>query len=236
MPTPSTSNTTDATWHDIGQLARDLYPDGPFLARFIQHHRHRICPIDRVTAQIPPGASILDIGCGGGLLIARLAAEARITAAHGIDSSAPAIVLAQRMAEHLAPRAPDTDLQFEHRTVQQGLPKRHYDAVCLIDVMHHVPPAHQEQAFRDAASRVRPGGRLVYKDMADRRFPHSLLNRLHDMLLARQWIHYLPMERAERIAASEGLTLVHAEDITMLWYAHELRVFERPPEPPEIVR
>ncbi len=229
MPT-HTPNTTDASGHDIGQLARHLYPDGPRLTRFIQHHRHRICPVDLVAAQIPPNAAVLDIGCGGGLLIARLAAGARIRSAHGIDASAPAISLAQAMVPRLRELAPGPEIRFEHRPVQQGLPDDRYDAVCLIDVMHHVPPAHQERAFRDAAARVRPGGRLVYKDMADTRFPHAHMNRLHDLVMARQWIRYLPVEHAEGWAGDEGLRPAHAEDVTMLWYAHELRVFERPPE------
>lgn len=228
MPT-HTPNSPDASTHDIGQLARLLYSDGPALTRFIQHHRHRICPIDAIADQVPPASRVLDIGCGGGLLIAVLAAHGRLTAAHAIDASKPAIDLAHAMAPRLRPLAPDTDITFEHRTVQQGLPDDLYDAVCLIDVLHHVPPAAQESAFRAAAARVRPGGLFIYKDMADRPFWAAGMNRLHDLVMARQWINYVPVESAEAWAAVEGLTPHHRLDTRMLWYAHELRVFRRPP-------
>jgi len=193
---------------------------------------------------VPTGSSVLDIGCGGGLLVARLATTGRARAAHGIDASAPAIAIAQGMAARLGAIIPETtaepttepateagQIRFEHRPVQQGLPDGPFDAVCLIDVMHHVPPGAQERAFRDAASRVRPGGRFIYKDMCDAPRWRAGMNRLHDLAMARQWIRYLPIESAEAWAVEEGLALVHREDIKMLWYGHELRVFERPAEP-----
>lgn len=226
MPT-HTPNNADEPPHDIGQLARLLYSDGPRLTRFIQHHRHRICPIDAVAEQVPPGSRILDVGCGGGLLVAALAARKRIAAAHAIDASKPAIDLAQAMAPRLAALT-STPVAFEHRTVQQGLPDDQYDAVCLIDVLHHVPPDAQERAFKDAAARVLPGGVLVYKDMADRPLACAAMNRLHDLIMARQWIRYVPIERAEAWAADAGLVPHHRSDTRMLWYAHELRVFRRP--------
>lgn len=230
MPT-HTPNSPDESCHDIGQLARLLYPDGPGLTRFIQHHRHRICPVQAVADQVPPGSRVLDIGCGGGLLVAVLAAQGRLASAHGIDASEPAIRLAHAMAPRLQQLAPGVQVTFEHRTVQQGLPDDRYDAVCLIDVLHHVPPEAQESAFRAAAARVRPGGLLIYKDMADRPIWAAAMNRLHDLVMARQWIRYVPVESAEAWAAAEGLTPHHARDTRLLWYAHELRVFRRPETP-----
>lgn len=233
-PIPTPTAPTRST-QDIGHLARCLYPDGPLLTRFIQHHRHRICPIDRVAEQVPRNSAVLDIGCGGGLLVARLATTGRARTAHGIDASAPAITLAQGMAARLPdllaearPGEDQPEIRFEHRPVQQGLPEGQYDAVCLIDVMHHVPPSAQERAFRDAAGRVRPGGRFIYKDMCDAPLWRAGMNRLHDLVMARQWIRYVPIESVEAWAQGEGLVLAHKEDINMLWYGHELRVFEKP--------
>jgi hypothetical protein len=56
----------------------------------------------------------------------------------------------------------------------------------------------------------------------------SWANRLHDLVLARQWIHYVPVLTAEEWAAASGMRLIHGEDFDMLWYRHNLRVFERP--------
>ncbi len=213
--------------HDSGELARRLYPEGPWLTRFIQRHRHRVCPMELLVEQVAPGSRVLDVGCGGGLLVAHLAASGRAASAHGIDASGPAIQIARAMAQRLREFAPDVDVQFEHRQVQEGLPEGEFDAVCLIDVLHHVPAGAQERAFLDAASRVAPGGVLVYKDMGDGPVWCSGMNRLHDLAMARQWIRYVPVERAEAWGDAAGLRLVRSEDVRMLWYAHELRVFRR---------
>lgn len=234
MPTPNDSGpstTPGTTPESIGRLARKLYLEGPALTRFIQHHRHRICPIHAVANQVPPGSRVLDIGCGGGLLVAVLAASGRITNARAIDASKPAIDLAHAMTPRLKDLAPGVAISFEHRTVQEGLPDDRYDAVLLIDVLYHVPPEAQETAFRHAAARVRPGGLFIYKDMADRPLWAASMNKLHDLVMARQWINYVPVESAEAWAASEGLTPHHRKDTRMLWYAHELRVFQRPTSP-----
>lgn len=117
---------------------------------------------------------------------------------------------------------------FEHRPVEAGFPAATFDVVCLVDVLHHVPPPAQASAFREAASRVAEGGFLLYKDMCDAPFWRASLNRVHDLVMARQWIHYVPAESADRWASECGLTVQHAEWISMLWYGHELRVYRRP--------
>lgn len=218
----------NAPGDDIGVMARQLYIEGPALTRFIQHHRHRICPVGLLAEQVPAGSSVLDIGCGGGLLIARLAALGRVRSALGIDPSEPAIRMARSMKNRLEALAHGADIEFEHRLVQDGLPDRIFDVVCLVDVLHHVPVDAQERAFHDAASRVRPGGVLVYKDMCDAPFWRAGMNRLHDLAVARQWIHSVPVERVESWGRRAGLSAGASHDVNILWYGHELRVFHRP--------
>lgn len=227
--TTTASNPTQTVPADLGaaELARRLYPDGPVLTRFIQRHRHRICPLDLLVEQVPRGSRVLDVGCGGGLLAAHLVASGRAQSVHGIDASRPAIEIAQSMAGRLKDVVPAARAHFEHRQVQDGLPDEEFDVVCLIDVLHHVPVEAQEKAFTDAASRVGPGGVFLYKDMADGPVWCSGMNRLHDLAMARQWIRYVPIERAEEWGDRAGLRLERSEDVRMLWYAHEMRVFRR---------
>jgi 2-polyprenyl-3-methyl-5-hydroxy-6-metoxy-1,4-benzoquinol methylase len=213
---------------DIGAVARRVFTDGPLLQRVLQHHRHRIAPIARCIELIPPDSDVLDIGCGGGLFLACLAATGRIARGHGIDSSASAIATANAAAQRLRASGTAAQLTFEHRSVEAGLPDRRYEAVAMIDVMHHIPPAAQQQAFADALARVQPGGIFLYKDMCDAPFWRRGMNRLHDLTLARQWISELPIERADAWAADEGFDLTLAEERRILWYGHEIRVYRRP--------
>lgn len=217
--------------HDVAEVAKRLYRGGGTVARLMQHHRHRIAPVATLVQAVPSGSSVLDAGCGGGLLLNCLAAAGKLRSGHGFDSSAVAIGAASAAARRLPELGARVVPTFERRPVEAGFPAGCFDAVCLIDVLHHVPPAAQEQAFKDAASRVAPGGILLYKDMCDAPAWRAGMNRLHDLVMARQWIRYVPIESADRWAGECGLSVERAEWITMLWYGHELRVYRRPGAP-----
>ena len=213
---------------DVAAIARALFADGPAFARFLQHHRHRIAPVGRLVELVPHGSDVLDVGCGGGLFLMCLAASGRAELVYGVDASASAIAAAEAAAQRLRGQGSSTPIVFEHRTVQQGLPEIDFGVVSMIDVMHHVPVEAQERAFHDAASRVRPGGFFLYKDMCDAPLWRAGMNRLHDLIMARQWIRYVPIERVDEWAAEAGLVAERVEEHRMLWYGHELRVYRRP--------
>jgi 2-polyprenyl-3-methyl-5-hydroxy-6-metoxy-1,4-benzoquinol methylase len=207
--------------------ARQLYRHGPYLARTVQSLRPYICPFDRIVPLVPPGSDVLDVGCGAGLFLGLLAAGGRLQSGRGFDASPPAIALAQQMRRELPAEQRDR-LTFERRDVGDAWPEERYDVVALIDVMHHVPPGGQQALLEQAAARVKPGGLFIYKDMARRPHWRALANRLHDLVMARQWIHYLPLEMARRWGTDCGLAVVDEGRCTMLWYAHEWLIFRKP--------
>ena len=54
----------------------------------------------------------------------------------------------------------------------------------------------------------------------------ALANRLHDLVIARQWIHYLPLDKAIEWAAAKGCVVIEKRTVNMLWYGHEIVVFQ----------
>jgi hypothetical protein len=101
--------------------------------------------------------------------------------------------------------------------------------VLMIDVLHHIPPARQREAVVAAAERVAAGGALIYKDMASRPAWRRWANTLHDLLLARQLVSYVPIAEVEHWMRQAGFSISHAESYSRYVYGHELRVFRRPP-------
>lgn len=232
MLSPSPHNPLDQ--RRLLALSRRLYPRsvGGGLLRLLQRHRVRICPFEPILRAVPEGSRVLDVGCGGGLLLGLLAATGRLApeGSVGFDASARAVRLAKAMAAHLpsvVEHAPAPGVTFVHLGVRDPWPAGPFDAVCIVDVMHHVPPAQQEGVIAQAASRLRPAGVLVYKDMADRPRWRAWANRLHDLALARQWITYVPATRVEQWATAHGLVPFHAGDQSRLWYAHQWRLFRK---------
>lgn len=217
------------TARDLASVSRSLYVEGGLLMRKLQHWRPFICPFERLLPFVFDNAVVLDIGCGGGLFLGLLVGSGcNIARGVGFDVSAPAIGAAQRMASLVNRRMGRDVLHFHRLDLAAAWPRGPFDVVCLIDVMHHVPPAAQQALLQQASAQVAPGGTLIYKDMCRRPLWRASMNRLHDLVLARQWIHYLPIEDAEQWVVESGLRVVHGETANRLWYGHELRVFRRP--------
>lgn len=230
MPTrdnsPGVHSNTDVS--ELARLVRQLYVSGPYLMRKMMHYRVRICPFERLIVHVNPGSSVLDVGCGSGLFLALLAVSTRHVTGVGFDSSAPAIETAAQMAERAKALGFDAELQFLRLEVAQPWPSGLFDVVSLIDVLHHVPPSHQKSVLERSTHSLKPNGILIYKDIANHPFLPAGMNRLHDLILARQWIHYVPIRNLEDWCRHLGLELTHEESDTRLWYRHELRVFRKP--------
>ena len=208
---------------DVALSARRLFGDSSLLST-VQRYRPFICPFAELIEQVPSGSDVLDIGCGAGLYLGLLASLGRIRGGVGFDASASAIAAARNMSQKVAP----IRLDFRRLGVDEQWPDGMFDAVSLIDVMHHVPIPVRPDVIRQAADRVRSGGLFIYKDMVRRPLWRAAANRAHDLVMARQWISYEPVEAVEAQCRALGLELVHGQDINMLWYGHELRVFRRP--------
>lgn len=215
---------------DVASEARRLYADGPLLARKLQQWRPHIAPFDQLIALVPEGASVLDIGCGAGLFLGLLAVTGRLKSGVGFDSNPEAIALAGRMRSGL-PCELQAKLRFERLDTGAEWPDGTFDVVSLIDLLHHIRREDQEAVFRKAMRTVSPGGLVVYKDMAMQPVACATANQLHDLVLARQWIHHVPMRLVMAWAAQEGATVRTKGRARLFWYAHEWALFRRLRDP-----
>jgi 2-polyprenyl-6-hydroxyphenyl methylase/3-demethylubiquinone-9 3-methyltransferase len=142
-----------AEWWSAEGKFRPLHKIGPARLTFL---RDRLCAHfarDARGARPLAGLTILDIGCGGGLVaepLARLGAHVT-----GIDPAADNIAAARAHAEGQG-LALDYRAALVEDLVSEG---RLYDAVLCLEVVEHVPdPA----AFVATCARlVRPGGLLL---------------------------------------------------------------------------
>lgn len=209
------------TASEISGIARRICRDQPGAGRLLHIYRPYICPFEDLLEQVPAGARLLDVGCGGGLFPGLAAETGRLSAAIGFDSNPAAIAMAQKL------RVTSARLEFRHLDVEAPWPEGPFDVVSMIDVMHHIPPAAQPGIFDLVVSRLTPGGIFLYKDINAQDMPRATANRLHDLVLAQDWVHYLPTERARALAAGAGLTEELYRKINRFWYGHDLHVFRR---------
>lgn len=101
-----------------------------------------------VVAALPAGGRVLDLGCGSGALLARLAGHAGYRA--GVELSATAAAGAARVADEVVNLPLDAELPFAAES---------FDVVVCADVLEHV--AEPAAALATAARLCRKGGAVV---------------------------------------------------------------------------
>ncbi|MHB1131765.1 MAG: bifunctional 2-polyprenyl-6-hydroxyphenol methylase/3-demethylubiquinol 3-O-methyltransferase UbiG [Chloroflexota bacterium] len=142
----------DFAWWDERDVLTQITPD-------------RLAYIGKVAWPLA-GRSLLDVGCGGGMLAEPLArAGARVT---GIDVSASALQVASSHARQSA-----SAIGYLQATAEQlPFPDASFDLVVAFDVLEHV--ADLASSIREISRVLRVGGKLIY-DTMNRTFMSRLM-------------------------------------------------------------
>ena len=220
------SGVDDLPWH---KLVWELYEPIPFLSRLKYSARIAACPLSPIISAVLPGSEVLDFGCGAGMILNILVKMGATHSAIGCDLKESDLTLARQILAVLQAQMRKPELKIDYLKIDglNDMPPGPFDVVLMIDVMHHVEVEEQRACFEAAAARVKPGGRLVYKDMVDRPIWRNLANRLSDIVSTQDIIHYVPLEELESWAPQCKLRAIRRLNFNKSVYGHELIVFEK---------
>ena len=141
----------DAWWDPTGKF-KPLHRLNPVRIRFIRDRLAASLGRDPEEPEPLRGLSILDIGCGGGLLaepLSRLGAEVT-----GIDAAERNIAIARRHAEAVGAGVTYLPCSAED-LAEQGAK---FDAVLAMEIVEHV--ADLDAFFQAASGMLKPGGTM----------------------------------------------------------------------------
>ena len=111
--------------------------------------------------------TILDLGCGSGDLILRLAMLPGITRITGIDTDLDALRLLQARLSDL-PKDPRARVQIAQASMTRGHRNlRGHDCACLVETIEHLPPGDLNRLERALFADMRPRHIIVTTPNAD---------------------------------------------------------------------
>jgi 2-polyprenyl-6-hydroxyphenyl methylase/3-demethylubiquinone-9 3-methyltransferase len=163
-PAPDSSTTLDAeevarfaklagAWWDAGGPFKPLHRINPTRLTYIRDQLCRKFGRDKKASASLHGLSVLDIGCGGGLVcepLTRLGGEVT-----GIDPAPENIAAAKAHAE-----AARLDITYRTATAEAlAVSGAAFDVVLLLEVIEHVPDV--PLFLKSVAPLVKPGGIMV---------------------------------------------------------------------------
>ena len=137
------------------------YEGEPLTTRAHVVARALTCPFGPLIDRFPTKGAVLDVGCGHGLLINLLARDPsrRGLRLCGIDHDAAKIAGARRTA--LA------GVDFSTRALD-SFPDAAFDALSIVDVLYTVKRQVWGEILGGCFRALRPGGRLIVKEVVDR--------------------------------------------------------------------
>jgi cyclopropane fatty-acyl-phospholipid synthase-like methyltransferase len=178
-------------------------------------YRPFICPLDMVLSKIPKGTRLYDIGCGSGALLYLALKLRSVKVAHGYEISSEAVKAAAAFA--MQPEI----FQVIHLPSEETPPDLHgYDTVTMVDVLHHIPAKLQDDFLRKIIAGMDSGAMVIIKDIEASKIFGSFMNQLHDLLLAREWVHQRRSRDVIKVLQSTGATVSQPVLRWTLWYPH----------------
>jgi 2-polyprenyl-3-methyl-5-hydroxy-6-metoxy-1,4-benzoquinol methylase len=110
-------------------------------------------------------ARVLEVGCGFGLFGCYFAARDARVRWHGLDLNARRIEMARSAAARLGLANTKFAVADARETLQL---EERFDAVVMMDLLHHIPDHSKRQLLDAVLSRLAPGGVLIIKDVTRR--------------------------------------------------------------------
>ena len=154
------------------------YPHGVYYMPL----RWVINPFTKIAQNMPKEGTIVDLGCGEGVLATLLALHSKNRQVIGIDNDRYKIKLGKLISRKI----PNLTFKLQN-LVTSKLTKA--NGFVLTDFLHHTPYNQHEKILRKIANATRKGGVVIIKEVDSGEYFRSKMARFWDEE-AHEWVYY----------------------------------------------
>ncbi len=201
---------------DLLKYLKSLDFSSGFIDKLKVYYRPLVCPFVDLIGLVNEGEKVGDIGCGSGQFCLLLSQFAKPASVFGIEIDQRLVENARQLFQKYS-TVPSIFETFDGIVFPKVIGD--LDIVFLNDVLHHVPKPAQESFLANLIKGMKPGARLVLKDING----SSLLvycNKLHDLVFAGEIGNELPHKKAEQLIQTNGMSIVSSTKKRMYVYPH----------------
>jgi SAM-dependent methyltransferase len=140
---------------------------------------------------------ILDVGCGGGKTLSRLAQQAPLGKVFGIDYSSDMVAYSRKVNKKLIA---ENRVEIREGSVDKtGFPDNFFDLVTAIETYYFWPSL--SDAFQEIKRVLKPGGRLL---MVNEMVKDGVYEGKNAEIIEKTQVHIVPLEEIRNILQSAG--------------------------------
>jgi 2-polyprenyl-3-methyl-5-hydroxy-6-metoxy-1,4-benzoquinol methylase len=165
---------------------------------------------------LKPGEKAGDVGCGSGQFLLLLSRFTEASYLYGIEITPRLIDNANKL---FSTQRPGSYGFSTYDGVHFPEKLQEMDVIYLVDVLHHVPKNSQEAFLKNLSQTLKPGARLVLKDI-NAASPFVYFNKLHDLIFASEIGNEMSMEQAKKLLQENGLEIIEQSKRRMYVYPH----------------
>ena len=180
--------------------------------------------LDEIGQYLPESGRVLDIGGGFGLIALYVPQLHPGLEIHGFDLSERRVQMARRAAELIGV----DNVRFDVRDATQLRASDRFEAVYMLDVVHHVPTETVAPMLTEIRESLVPGGRLLIKELDttpgwQRIFSHALDLAMAPSTPPRYW----SASELKALVSGLGFDVKQHAMVDILPYPHMLYVATR---------
>jgi 2-polyprenyl-3-methyl-5-hydroxy-6-metoxy-1,4-benzoquinol methylase len=166
--------------HNAEKFILACFSQSSFSARLHIRIRWHMFPFLELAKYVQKGTHFVDLGCGHGIWPLYLAWKYPEKIIQAFDPAENKIEVARSalLVSGL------NNLQF-HLASAQEAEFFECDGISIVDVLYLVPYSQQEQILRNCAKKLRPGGRLLIKEIGQTPRWKYLINYAEELLIVR---------------------------------------------------